>query len=214
MGVPTGGQTSVNRGQIGAMVIMFGGVAMVGGGILALRGPAAESESAVGASGSTSTTSQTQTTTDAPPTPTSSITAAPAPMSTSTSTIAPTSTSTTIPTEMPEEFLTLLVEGLRGDPDLLVSRLNQVTLDIYGEEQCRETLSQTLDPETELEIREIGETGPWDYVIDDITTPLDGVLALEVQRFVAGQTIIQELHWQLVGLQWTWFSDCGEPLSG
>ena len=146
------------------------------------------------------------------PIPTSSIAAVPTTMSTTSSST--TATSTTIVIETPEEFLVLLVEGLRGDPDLLVSRLNQATLDIYGKAQCRETMSQTLDPETELEMREIGETGPWDYVIDDITSPVDDVLALEVQRFVAGQTLIQELHWQLVGGQWTWFSDCGDPLPG
>ena len=191
-------------------MIMLGGVIIVGGGILAVRGPAAESETTVVASGSTSTTSPRQTTSSMPPSPTSSTTAA----QTTTSTISTPSTSTTIITETPEEFLILLVEGLRGNRDLLVSRLNQATLDIYGEEQCREAMSQTLDPETELEIREIGETGSWDYEIDDVTTPLDDVLALEVQRFVAGQTLIQELHWQLVEGQWTWFSDCGDPLPG
>lgn len=200
----------MNRRQLGAIMIMLGGLTIVGGGILGVRGPAAESETTVVASRSTSTTSPRQTTSTTPPSSTSSTTAA----QTTTSTISTTSSSTAIITETPEEFLILLVEGLRGNPDLLVSRLNQATLDIYGEEQCRETMSQTLDPETELEIREIGETGSWDYVIDDITTPLDDVLALEVQRFVAGQTLIQELHWQLVEGQWTWFSDCGDPLPG
>ena len=104
--------------------------------------------------------------------------------------------------------------GLQGDPDLLVSLLNLATIDIYGAEQCRTTFALILDPETELEIREVGEIGPWDYLIDGITTPLDDVLPVEVDRFVAGQTIIQELHWQLVDGHWTWFSDCGDPLPG
>jgi hypothetical protein len=60
----------------------------------------------------------------------------------------------------------------------------------------------------------LGEIGPWDYVIDDITTPLQNVIGVEVDRFVNGQTIIQELHWQLLDKQWTWFSDCGDPLPG
>jgi hypothetical protein len=110
--------------------------------------------------------------------------------------------------------LVLLVEGLRGDADLLVSRLNPAAIAIYGAEQCRETLAGLFDPETELEIREIGETGPWDYVIDGITTPIPDALPVEVQRFVVGETRIQELHWQLVEGQWTWFTDCGVPLGG
>lgn len=54
-----------------------------------------------------------------------------------------------------------------------------MTLDIYGAEQCLETLGEVLDPETEIAIREIGEPGPWDYVIDDITTSLNDVLPIE-----------------------------------
>jgi hypothetical protein len=106
------------------------------------------------------------------------------------------------------------VEGLRGDRDLLVSRLNQATMDIYGLEQCEATLSQVADPEQNVTIREIGVPGPWDYVIDDIVTPLEDVLPVEVERFVNGQATIQELHWKLVDGVWTWFSDCGEPLTG
>ena len=118
------------------------------------------------------------------------------------------------PEEDPEQFLRLLVEGLRGDADFLVSRLNDATIAIYGEDQCRATLAGLQDPQTELEIREIGPTAPWDYVVDGITTRIPDALPVEVQRLADGQTIIQELHWQQVDGLWTWFSDCGEPIPG
>ena len=146
--------------------------------------------------------------------------ATPTTVVTPTTTTAPTTTSTTTTTttliiqETPEEFLELLVTGLQSDPELLVSRLNQATIDIYGADQCLDTLGQVLDPETMMTIREVGEVGPWDYVIDDITTPLQDVLAVEIERFVAGQTLIQEIHWKQVNGLWTWFSDCGDPLQG
>lgn len=54
-----------------------------------------------------------------------------------------------------------------------------MTLDIYGAEQCLETLGEVLDPETEIAIREIGEPGPWGYVIDDITMSFNDVLPIE-----------------------------------
>ncbi len=133
---------------------------------------------------------------------------------TTTSTSTTTTTTTLVLSETPEEFLALFVQALRDDPDFLLSRLNQATMDIYGAEQCRATLNQILDPEADLEIREIGEPGPWNYEIDGIVTPLDDVLPVEVQRIVGGETRIQELHWQLVDGVWTWFSDCGTPLYG
>jgi hypothetical protein len=198
----------VNRRQIGAIIIVLAGVFMVVGGILAAPGSVTSSGATPVDSDPTSTATPGPSSTSTP-IPSTTIIALP-----TSSTTPVTSTSTSIVTETPEEFLTLLVEGLRGDPELLVSRLSQATLDIYGEEQCRDTFGQILDPETQIDIREIGETGPWDYLVDDIATPLDDVLALEVQRLVGGQTIIQELHWQLVDGSWTWFSDCGEPLPG
>ena len=118
------------------------------------------------------------------------------------------------PEEDPEQFLRLLVDGLRGDVDFLVSRLNDATIVIYGEEQCRATLAGLSDPQTELEIREIGPITPWDYVVDGITTRIPDALPVEVQRLADGQTIIQELHWQMVDGLWTWFSDCGDPIPG
>lgn len=54
-----------------------------------------------------------------------------------------------------------------------------MTLDIYGAEQCLETLGEVLDPETEIAIREIGEPGPWGYLIDDITMSFNDVLPIE-----------------------------------
>ncbi len=205
----------MNRSQIGAIVVMAGGVLLLVGGVVGLlnsasveAAPTAAATSTTTATVETSTTLSTiatgETTTTSPSTTTST--------PTTTSTSIATSTTGTVLAETPEDFLVVLVQGLRGDPELLVSRLNQVTLDIYGADQCLETLGQVLDPETEIEVREIGEPGPWDYVIDDITTPLNNVLPIEVERFVAGQTIIQELHWQLVEGQWTFFTDCGDPL--
>ncbi len=174
---------------VGGLMTIVGVVALIGGG-----------------------GDETATSTTLPEAVASTTTVAPTTSSTTSTTQPPTTTTTVAVAETPEEFLVQLVEGLRENPEFLVSRLNLATIEIYGTEQCLSTLRQVLDPETELEIREIGEVGPWDYVIDDVVTPLENVLAVEVQRLVGGETRIQELHWQLVDGVWTWFSDCGEPL--
>lgn len=197
----------MNRRQIGATVIMVGGVVMLLGGVFTLVDSTASTDAAA-----TSILTTTPPAPEAADTTTSSTTTTSTTTTSTTTTTTSATTSTTIPIETAEEFLAKLVEGLRGDPDLLVSLLNQATIDIYGAEQCLATFQTVLDPETELTIREVGEIGSWDYVIDGITSPLVNVIGVEVDRVVNGQTLIQELHWQLVDGRWTWFSDCGEPL--
>ena len=183
-----------------ALVMTIVGLAMIVVATVGLLGSGGGSEGGAGEETIAATSTPTSTTTTT--------------TTTSTTTSSTISTTTTVSGEDPEEFLRLFVGGLRGDVDFLVSRLNEKTIAIYGEDQCRTTLAGLLDPEAELEIREIGPIAPWDYVIDGITTGIPDALPVEVQRLADGQTIIQELHWQLVDGAWTWFSDCGEPITG
>ena len=183
-----------------ALAITIVGLAMIVVASVGLLGSGSGSEGGAGEESIAATSTPTSTT--------------PTTTTTSTTTSTTISTTTTVSEEDPEEFLRLFVSGLRGDVEFLVSRLNEKTIAIYGEDQCRATLAGLLDPEAELEIREIGPTAPWDYVIDGITTGIPDALSVEVQRLANGQTIIQELHWQLVDGAWTWFSDCGEPIPG
>ena len=83
-----------------------------------------------------------------------------------------------------------LRRGLRENTDFLVSRLKHATIGIYGLEQYVATLDRVIDVTAALEVREVGEPGPWDYVIDDIVTPIEGVVGIEVERLAAGQTLI------------------------
>ena len=212
----------MNQKQIGAAIFVLGGLVLLAGGILNLldnrsdtqTDPEAVVEEPVVAAEEQSEDPGEVEAVETTPTATEETAPSTEPSTSTTQPTTTTTTTTSVPDETPEAFLALLVDGLRGDVDFLISRLNQATIAIYGEEQCRAALAGSLDPETELEIREIGATGPWDYVIDDITTPIADATPVEVQRFVQGQTLIQELHWQLLDGQWTWFSDCGEPLTG
>ncbi len=186
-----------------ALVMTIVGLAIIVVAIVGLLGSGGGSNNGAGEESIAATSTTTSTT------PTTTTTS-----STTTSTTSTTTTMTTVLVEDPEQFLRLLVDVLRCVVDFLVSRLNEKTIAIYGEDQCRTTLAGVLDPQAELEIREIGPIAPWDYVIDGITTPIPDALPVEVQRLAGGETIIQELHWQLVDGAWTWFSDCGEPITG
>ncbi len=207
---------------LGAVLFVLGLVGVGSGGGDQTAGPAASSDASSGLAAETPPRETTETPSPATTLPTDiaaqsttdpTATSSPPPIVAPDTTLPP-PTTVPMPSETPEEFLALLVLGLKSDADFLVSRLNQATLDLYGAEQCLQTFAQILDPKAALQMREVGPTGPWDWVIDDITTPLDDVLAVEVQRLAGGQTLIQELHWKLVNGQWTWFSDCGDPLDG
>jgi len=194
-------QVGLALAGVGAALVLLGGVAV-----------ATDSDDAITAAPPAEPTVAPQPQPTAEPTPTPEPTATATPEPTATAEPTPTPEPTEIPTEDPEAFLALLVQGLRDDPELLLSRLNQATFDRYGEAQCRETLPLVLDETAELTLRELGEVGPWDYVTDEVSTALENVTRVEVSRIAAGQTLIQELHWQLVDGSWTWFSDCGVPL--
>ena len=219
----------MNVWQYSAIGLIGLGLVFVVVGVVRLTGSDPQDQAAGAA---TTTTGEPAPETTGPPTtldpatqtspPASSTTATPATTSASTTTTSTTTTSTTttptstttVPSETPEEFLERFVAGLRGDVDFLIARLNRATIEIYGESQCRENFAALADPEADLELREVGELEPWDYTVDGIVTRIPDALPVEVERFLSGQTIIQEIHWQLVAGSWTWFTDCGDPLAG
>ena len=116
--------------------------------------------------------------------------------------------------ETPEEFLVVLNTAFATqDGATLAARLSQLTIDIYGAEGCDAYFTGIFaNPQPQLTMREVLGVGNWDYVIDGITTAVPDATSVEVSREVDGQTVIQELHWQLVDGRYTWFTDCGEPL--
>ena len=117
-----------------------------------------------------------------------------------------------------EEFALAFEAALAGgDVEFLGARLSEETLGLYGAEQCQTYLTELVTAEqAPLELREVVDTGPWDYVylvdgFEDVITVAD-VTTVRVNRLVGGQTIILETHWKLAGDQFTWFADCGDVL--
>ncbi len=85
-------------------------------------------------------------------------------------------------------------------------------MDRYGADQCRAYLAG-LQQELGLELREVGEAGPWSSETDGVALTIPEAIPVEVSRLDNGETIIQELHWAVVDGRYEWFTDCGEPVS-
>ncbi len=182
--------------SIGVMLIMGGLIGVFVGGDDPATGDVATPTT------STTTTTSGTTRSPTPPVPTSTTLPIPTPMP----------TTTPVPTEDPETFLEILSTALETvDSATLMARLNQATIDRYGADQCLKYL-ESIDPaEQNITIRDVGVPGPWNYLTDEVSTSIDDVTAIEVNRLVNSQTLIQELHWKLVDGQYTWFTDCGQP---
>jgi hypothetical protein len=195
----------MSRTTLGRVLMSVGAVLVIGGVVGVLVGD--DDGSTSGDDAGAPAASTTSTTTTATTTSTSTST-------TSTTTTTTTSTTTTlVSVEDPETFLAILSTALEtGDSATLMARMNQATIDRYGADQCTSYLASIEPAEQGFSIREVGEPGPWDYLTDDVSLSLDDVTTIEVERLVNGETRIQELHWQLVDGQFTWFTDCGDPI--
>ncbi len=146
---------------------------------------------------------------DKPP-PAESVTSSGAGSTTSAST---TGTSTTTAPAEPdtEGFIVDMGEALRvGDEVLLFDRLHPVVLERYGEEQCRTYLETLEVPDLVLEFRDVTGPEPWDWTLDDLTTPFAEAYTVTLYNSQAGGET--ELHLVLVGGELRWFTDCGDPI--
>lgn len=199
---------------LGALLILIGiaGLLFAGGSTTTV---VAGTDGTAGIAGadpppsSSSTSSSTSSTSSATTTTTTTTTS-----TTSTTTSTTTTTTTTSPPaeESVEEFFDLLLAAFAsGDADTLFARLNQVTLDRYGADQCETYAAQIAGQAQDLELVSSTEVGDWDYVTDDVTDTISDTTAVAVVRTLGDQTIDQELHWKRVDGAFTWFTDCGVP---
>ncbi len=129
-------------------------------------------------------------------------------------TLAPTTTTTTTAALAEPDvdgFIIDMGEALRvGDEVFLLDRLHPAVLDRYGEEQCR-TYVETLEiPDLVLEFRGVTGPEPWDWTLDDVTTPFAEAYAVTLYNSQAGGET--ELHLVLADDELRWFTDCGDPV--
>jgi hypothetical protein len=113
-----------------------------------------------------------------------------------------------------EAFVPELVVAVQdGDVDFLLASLHPATIDRYGEEACRIRVSFFDNPLFAMEVLEILDPAPWDYVTDDVSTTIPD--AWEVRANLSGADVPPEahvFHFAPAEGEVRWFTDCGSPL--
>jgi len=117
------------------------------------------------------------------------------------------------PADIPQ-FMTDLADALRqGKGNFLFSNLHPAVLDRYGEQACRRfTASATVDG---LHMEYIGSDGPgpWDWVLDDLTTTIEDAWSVTVVWRQPGAEEQRDVRIAPADGSWRWFTDCGDPLT-
>jgi hypothetical protein len=118
-----------------------------------------------------------------------------------------------VPAETPHEFLSALGAALASaDADLLVARLHPEVIARYGEEQCRPYVVAIQDPTAAFEVLSVSDPEPYLWVTDGLETEIPDTLSVDVIRTIDGQGTSVTVHITEVDGQYTWFSDCGDPV--
>lgn len=82
-------------------------------------------------------------------------------------------------------------------------------LETFGEETCRRYLADLAGSEPpELAYREHAAAESWDWEVDGRVVTIPDAAAVEVDRQVGGQTIVQEIHVAIVDGSLVTFIDC------
>lgn len=99
-----------------------------------------------------------------------------------------------------------------GDATTVLDRMNRATIDRYGIDQCEAYAASIAGVGLDATLVSTSDLASWDYLTDGVTATITGVVAVELEQVVNGQTVPQTAHWQLVDGRYTWFTDCGSPV--
>lgn len=117
------------------------------------------------------------------------------------------------PAALITDFLDALVGAVRaGTAADLGSALHPAVIDRYGAEACAQELAtRTADPAFAVEVIDVLDPAPWDYVTDDLTTIVPDVTTVRAAVTARGETADRDLHVAIVDGVVRWFTDCGDP---
>lgn len=100
-----------------------------------------------------------------------------------------------------------------GDAGSLYELLHPAVFDVYGEEACQAYLENVVGNPIQIDVVEAWFEGQWDWVIDDVTTPLDYIYTVVANRTIGTDTAEVEIHLYMPGDDSVrWLTDCGDPL--
>jgi hypothetical protein len=123
-----------------------------------------------------------------------------------------------VPPEVSPAMLEAFVEGIAAavrdkDTAFLFDHLDPAVLNRYGQPACQAYLAGLDDPIFSIKLVDFSGPEAWDYVRDDVTTPIERAYSINAFVTSQGETSESELHISIdmFGLLY-WFSDCGAPL--
>lgn len=98
-----------------------------------------------------------------------------------------------------------------GDSEAMFGLLHIAVLDLYGVDACRTYLESVVNPSAEVEVLDVTAFGPWDWVRDEHTIPINDAYTAKVIVHSNQGDAEQVLHIAVredgtLG----WFTDCGD----
>lgn len=173
---------------VGVVVLVVGLLGLVGGG---------DDEGGGEASDVTTTVAD----------PTSETSEAPA--ATTSTTLAATTTTLALDEAIPFFLVSFNTAFASGDAGQVLALLHPAVFDTFGEGTCRSYLEGLAGtPQPALVYREHAEPEDWGWEVDGQLVAVPDAVAVEVDREISGQTIIQEIHVATVDGELRTFVDC------
>jgi hypothetical protein len=98
------------------------------------------------------------------------------------------------------------------DVDWLFSNLHPKVFEVYRPDTCRTYLEGVVSTPIMVGVQIATGPGPWTWIQDGISTPIDNAYTVIVNLTAQGQTNQQEVHLAPgPGGNLNWFTDCGVP---
>lgn len=119
--------------------------------------------------------------------------------------------------EVTPAMLEAFVEGIAAavrdnNWQFLFEHLDPAVLNRYGQAACQSYLESRVDPTFSIRMFDFSGPEPWDFVRDDLSTPIDRAYSINANLTSQGETAPAELHVSIdmFGLLY-WFTDCTPP---
>lgn len=121
------------------------------------------------------------------------------------------------PPEVPESMIEAFVEGIgtavrEKNTTFLFERLDPAVINRYGVPACQAYLGSLDDPTFSIRMVDYSGPEPWEFVRDEVSTPIDRAYTINANVTSQGEASASELHISVDQFGWLyWFTDCGSP---
>ncbi|HEV8205357.1 MAG TPA: hypothetical protein VGR04_01560 [Acidimicrobiia bacterium] len=113
-----------------------------------------------------------------------------------------------------QKFLNQLSAAVRNnDVDFRLAHLHPTVIERYGEQQCRDFLAGAQDTTRRDRVRKVGKPETYEYATDKASATIPESLPVLTKETNKGKKGDRNIHLARVNGQFTYFTDCGQPLA-